>query len=965
MPDWKPHIRPLLASLRLSPSREAEILEELAQHLDDRCRELIAGGVAPGEAARIARTEFNGARLEALLGTLRQSRWRELPPPGPSRAFSFDSLRIDLRHAIRSLRATPSFTLGALLVLALGTGATTAIFSVVDAVALRPLPFPEPDRIVAVGERDTSPDAGGPGKLGPGPRPDPSAPPGPVAGAAQGPRPGAGPVPAPGMPPGAKPPAGKRWPMNMPGATPADPDALLRIEPQNYLDWVSHQQVFESIAAVADSNDFVLQRPGAEPEVVTVHRVTASFFDVLRTRPAIGAAFTSRHEVAGSDRVAVLSDGFWRRQFGGESSAIGRTLSLNGESYEIVGIMSAGFAYPPGASKPAEIWTPWVPTAQEHVRGRGRSIYLQSVALLKPGMTIAQAEAQMSRVGESIAAANPASMIRKGVGVRPLRDHFVGGSTRSWMLMLLAAVGIVLVIACANVANLWLARASMQQRDAAVRVALGASRGRLVQRYLIESLVVSAAGAIAGLAIAWPAVRLLRTALPESLARIASIGIDLRVLTVATTIALLTGLLSGIVPALQGSRPAPSSVLQDSGRSGIGRGRRRLHAALIVAEVAAAVVLLVGAALFIGSFVNVMRVDLGFRTEGVLTTQLAPRTPPPGSADERDLDLRPAFDQIVERVGQLPGVIHAAFGGPGVPFRINMHINGLRVPGKTHDGDPSVSLKVVSAGYHQTLGIPLESGRFFNDQDRAGGEPVIILSKAAARTFFAGDDPIGRVANLYSDKLQRRVVGVVADAKQLSLEVNPHPEVYLPLAQERRSEGYLVVRTSGDPNSVVPSVRSIVADVLPGEPLRAIARLDDQLIAQTAERRLNMLMFSLFGLLGLVISAVGLFGVLAYLVTQQTRDIGVRLALGAAPSRIVAGVMAYALGLVAAGLAAGSFAAWSLSSLARRFLFGLDPSDYRLYMIAMATLLMAATLAAALPARRAAGINPIEALRND
>ncbi len=583
---------------------------------------------------------------------------------------------------------------------------------------------------------------------------------------------------------------------------------------------------------------------------------------------------------------------------------------------------------------------------------------------MKQGVSLAQAQAQMSQVAASIAAANPATNTGKGIGVRPLRDHFVGGSTRSWMLMLLAAVGIVLVIACANVANLWLARASMQQRDDAVRIALGASRGRLVQRYLIESLVVSVAGAIAGLAIAWPAVRILRAALPEGLARVASIGIDIRVLTVASAVALLTGLISGIVPALQGSRPVPSAVLHESGRGGgLGRGRRRAHGALVVAEVAAAVVLLVGAALFIGSFVNVMRVDIGFRTEGVLTAQLAPRTPPGSAEPERD--FRPAFDQIVERARQLPGVVHAAFGSPGVPFRINMHINGLRVPGKTHDGDPSVSLKSVTADYHRAFQIPLKAGRYFGEHDRAGDEPVIILSEAAARTFFAGEDPIGRTANIYSDTIARRVVGVVADARQFSLEVNPHPEVYLPMEQGRSSAGYLVVRTNGDPNSVVPSLRSIVAEILPGEPLRASARLDDQIAAQTAERRLNMLMFSLFGLLGLVISAVGLFGVLAYLVTQQTRDIGVRLALGAVPSRIVASVLGYAIALVGAGLVAGGLAAWSLSNVARRFLFGLDPADYRLYALAMVTLLMAAILAAALPARRAAGISPIEALRND
>ena len=373
--DWRPDIRARLSQLSIAPSREAEIVEELTQHLDDCWRELMASGETPDDAARIARTEFNGARLEALLGTLRQAHWREMPPPGPARAFSLDSLLTDLRHAIRALRATPSFTLGALLVLALGTGATTAIFSVVDAVALRPLPFPDPDRIVAVGVRaDTAVGGGG------GPQ-----------------RPGPGPI--------AKGPIGA-----MPGAKPPEPDALMRIPPQDYLNWVAGQQVFESIAALDDTGAYTFQPPGGEPQVVVGHRVTAAFFDVLRARPLLGAAFTSRDEVAGSDHVVVVSHGFWQRHFGRDPSAVGRTLGLNGESYTIVGVMPESFAYPPGSLQPADVWTLWVPGPQDRVRGGGgaRSLgSLQSIARLQPDVSLAQAQAQMSQVAAVIAAANP------------------------------------------------------------------------------------------------------------------------------------------------------------------------------------------------------------------------------------------------------------------------------------------------------------------------------------------------------------------------------------------------------------------------------------------------------------------------------------------------------------------------------------------------------------------------------
>ncbi len=946
MPDWKPHIRPRLASLRLSPAREAEIAEELAQHLEDRWRELVARGATPEEAAHIARTEFDGARLEALLGTLRQAHWHEPPPPGPARAFSFDSVLIDLRHAIRALRATPSFTIGALLVLALGTGATTAIFSVVDAVALRPLPFPDPNRIVAVGVRANSAvgGAGGPQRPGPGP----------IARGPGGPVPGGGPQGAP-RPLGA-----------MPGAKPPEPDALASITAQDYLDWADQQQVFEAMAALGGIGDYVFQPPGAEPELVKGDRVTASFFDVLRVRPMLGAVFTSRDEAAASDRVVVVSHAFWQRHLGRDPAAVGRMLALNGESYTIVGVMPAGFAYPPGSPQAADLWTLWVLRPQDRVRAGSGARSLgghQSIARLKADVSLDQAQAQLSQVAATIAAANSTTNPGRGIGVRPLRDHLVGSSTRLWMLMLLAAVGIVLLIACANVANLWLARASVQQRDAAVRVALGASRSRLVQRYLIESLVVSVAGTIVGLALAWLCVRVLAAALPENLARVATIGIDARVLAVAAVAALVTGLVSGIAPALQGSGPALSTALSESSRGGgTGRGRRHARAALVVAEVALAVVLLVGAALFIGSFINVMRIDPGFRTEGVLAAQILPR-PSPGAAPA---DMRQTLADIVDRARQLPGVIDAAAAAPGIPFRIQLQIDALQAPGQPLDYNMTVSLKAVTAGYHRTLAIPLTSGRYFTDDDREGAEAVVILSDAAKRLFFGADDPIGRTVIVVGGGIERRVVGVVANARQASLEVSPHPEVYLPLAQGRsQSYGFVLLHTTGDPNDALPALRAVVAQVLPQVPLRNIARLEDLLAAQTAERRLNMLMFSLFGLLGLVISAVGIFGVIAYLVSQQTREIGIRMALGATRSRVVAGVFGHVGRLVAAGLVVGGFVAWSLSNAAGRFLFGLDPRDPRAYAVAMITLVTAAFVAALLPARRAASINPTEALRNE
>ena len=924
MVDWKSHIRSRVSALGLPPAREREIVEELAQHLEDRWRELMATGATPDDAAHKARTEFDGARLEARLGTLRQAHWHEPPPPGPSRAVTLDAILIDLRHAVRALRATPSFTIGALLVIALGTGATTAIFSVVDAVALRPLPFPDPDGIVALGMRA---DAATGGRGGPQ----------------------AGPRPMPGMP----------------GAKPPDPDTLMNVRVQDYLGWLDRQQAFEPMAAINDMGDAVVQPPNGEPELVKGQRVTASFFDVLRVRPALGTTFTPGNELAGGNHVVLVSHGFWQRHLGADPSAVGRALTIAEESYTIVGVMPPGFAYPPGSLQPTDLWTPWVAEAQARAGGergaRALGGSLQIIARLKADVSLEHARAQMIEVAAAIGADNPTANAGRTIGIRPLRDHLVGTSTRSWMLMLLAAVAIVLLIACANVANLWLARATVLQRDAAVRAALGASRARLAQRALIESFVVSVAGTVVGVGLAWFCVRVLAAALPENVVRIGAIGIDARVLAVAGLAAVATGLVSGLGPALHGSNPALSSMLNESGRGGgSGRGRRHARAVLVIAEVALAVVLLVGAALFIGSFINVLRIDPGFRVEGVLAAQVV-QPPVSGSA----VDVRPVLVEIVERARQLPGVVEAAAAAPGIPFRINLRIGGLQAPGQPLDYNKTVSVKYVTAGYHRTLAIPLRSGRYFTDGDRDGAEAVVILSDAAARMFFGDDDPLGRVVINVGER-ERRVVGVVANARQASLEVSPHPEIYLPMMQARgESYGFVLVKRSGDPNNALPALRAIVGQLLPGVPLRQVARLEDLMAAQTAERRLSMLMFGLFGFLGLVISAVGIFAVIAYLVSQQTREIGIRMALGATRSRVVAGVFGHVGRLVAAGLIVGGLVAWSVSNAAGRFLFGLDPRDPRAYAVAMITLLMAAFVATLLPARRAASVEPTKALQQE
>jgi putative ABC transport system permease protein len=904
MRDWTAEVRTRLSLVRLSPAREAEIVEELSQHLEDRWRELVAGGEDPDVAARLALAEFRGTDVLArYLAPLRQARWADPFPSVARRWFLLEGLTADLRNAIRALRATPGFTIVALVVLTLGVGATTAIFSVVDAVVLRALPFDERDRLVAVGERRS---------LGP---------------------------------------------KDVSG----DPHALLSIAAPNYMDWAAQQQVFESMAAVTSfGGGFTLSEPGAEPEDLRGQRVTAGFFDVLRMRPALGRAFTAEHEIDGRHRVAILSDALWRRRFGGNPQIVGRTISLDVGNYDVLGIMPPGVTYPVGAVRSTDLWVPYVVPPRERIRDpRGRASVLQSIARLKPGVSIEQAQAQLDQIAAALEEANPVWNKDNKVGVRPLRDHLVGASTKSWMLMLLGAVAIVLLIACANVANLLLARASTREREVAVRAALGAGRWRLIRGLMVESLVLSVAGTVLATAMAWWAIQVLKSSIPEGVPRVMAIALDLRVLATAAGLSIVTGLLFGTVPALQLSKPDLTTALKDGTRgASAGRASQRMRSTLVVAEVALAVVLLVGAALFIGSFITLMRIDLGFSPERVLTVQITPR----GEIGKRAPDATPSFIEIVERIGQTPGVMHASMIVGGLPLTAASMGSDLKVPGKETSGDNRVNIRLVTPDYHNALRIPLLSGRLFDAADRPGGTNVVIINESAARNHFAGENPLGRSVTINNG--ERTIVGVVGDMHQSSLETDPNAEAYLPMAQVPTNfGGELVIRTSGDPYTVLPAVKSAVRAAMPDVPLRNVRTMEELLARQTAQRRLTMLLLGLFGLLGLVISAVGIYGVMAYAVSQQTKEIGIRMALGATRSDVVGRVLINAGVLVALGLIIGGIGAWYLSATAKAFLFRLEPNDPRAFVTALLSLSLAALVASALPARRAASVDPIVALR--
>ena len=810
-------------------------------------------------------------------------------------------MREDFKAALRSLASSRTFTAVALLVLTLGIGASTAIFSVVDAVVLRGLPFDEHDRLVALGERRL---------------------------------------------PGSNAPAGGR-----------DPLAMSSIAPQNYMDWVAQQQVFESMAAIA-SRGVTLHEPGGEPEDVRGQAVTAPFFDVLRVQPAIGRAFTAENEIEGRERVVVLSDGLWRRRFGGDPSVIGRTIPLEGASYEIIGVMPPAFAYPVSSARPTDLWVPYVVPANQRVRNpREFSFYLQSIARLKPGVSLSEAQAQMEQIALALEAEHPDWNKDRRIGVRPLRDHLVGTSTRSWMLMLLGAVGIVLLIACANVANLLLARSTAREREVGIRAALGAGRWRLVRQLMVESLTLSVIGTVLSIAVAWWAVELLRTSMPDGVPRVSAIAIDLRVLAAAAGLAIVTGLLFGVVPALQSSKPDLTTALKDGARGTVGAGRRLFRSALVVAEVALAVVLLVGAALFIGSFVSLMRIDPGFDTSNVLTAQITPRMTPGAPAD-----FGASYQQMVDRIGEIPGVEQASIISGGMPLGGSMSSTTITIPGREiSKDDDGVSIRRVSADYHAALKIPLRSGRFFNELDRAGSPLVVIVNDAFVKTYLPGEDPLGQ--SVSSNNSTRTIVGVVGDVHQTSLETEPIAEVYAPITQLPTGFGELLVRTTANPYDVLPAVRAAALEVLPNVPLRNVQTMAELYERRIAQRKLNMLLIGLFGVLGLVISAVGIYGVMAYVVSQRTREIGVRMALGATRGNVVGMVLKNASLLVGVGLLIGAAGAWYLSSTAERFLFRLEASDPRAFIAAIVVLALAALIASVIPARRAASVDPMVALR--
>jgi putative ABC transport system permease protein len=802
----------------------------------------------------------------------------------------------DLRYAWRVLVKHPGFLLTAVLTLAIGIGANTAIFSAIDTVLLRPLPFPESDRLVFVRE---------------------------LVG---------------------------RWHGGM-----TVPD---------FLDWRREQTPFKYMAAYGSI--FVSLNDGANVERWPGRRVSADYFRVLGTPPALGRDFTAQDEPLGAAKSVILSEGLWRGRFNADHSIIGRALTLNGESYTVIGVAAPEAQ---ALREPDMFYMPLAITeAETHETGNH---WMTSIARLKPGVTSTQAEAQLLPLALATQKVRPGSNGKTTIVLDSMQEAEVG-SLRQPLFILLAVVGVVLSIACANVANLVLIRSVARQREVAIRTALGASRWQIVRQLLIENILLAAIGGAVGLLVARWAKDLLPLLLPDTVLRFAHPSLDWRVLAFAALLTLAVGLLFGLAPALRVSRRAPQDTLQEATRgASLSPRRHRLGASLVIAEIALALMLIVGAGLLVRSFVRLLSVDPGFKPDGVVVMQIAL---PEIRYREPEQDVR-VFDQVLEGARLTPGVKSAGVSN-AVPFRDEGYgmvawIEGRPRPSAGGDW-PNFAYRAVSPEYFAALGVPMVQGRAFSADDRAGRPRVAIINQAAARRYFPNGDAIGQ--HLLPDDggdSAVEVVGIVADVKSSGLSQDVQPELFVTMAQTPgfvwRSNDRtlsLVVRTiSSDPQAVVPSIRDMVRRLDSSVPTYQVMTMTRMIGESTAAPQRYMFVVTAFGSIALALAALGIYGVMTFLVRQRTHEIGVRMALGAARRDVLGLVFGRVVWLASIGLGIGLALALTLARWLGTFLFEIKPTDAMTYVLGGVVLFVVALLAAYMPAYRATRIDPVTALR--
>jgi putative ABC transport system permease protein len=872
-----------LRSLLRRSAVERELGSEVRFHLERQVEENLAAGMSPQEARRAAVREFGG--VEQVKEDCRDTH----------RANYVENLIKDIRYGFRMFRKSPSFTFFAVAVLALGIAANSAIFSIADAILVRPLPYRDASRLVMVWEEASA--------------------------------------------------------YGFPKDTPA---------PGNFSDWKSRNQVFEDVAALPYGGYFNLTGNGT-PEQLDGKKVTANLFPLMGVSPALGRDFRPEDDVPGAPHVAILSHGLWLRRFGGDPQIVGREISLNYQKCTVVGVMARGVQFPDSKT---EIWIP-AQFTKELLADHG-SHYLSVLARLKPGVSLKTANANLATIASELEKEHPDSNAKVGAFAVPLREE-IAGDVRPAILMLVGAVCFVLLIACANVANLLLSRAAGRRRELAMRLALGATRGRVIQQMLTESILLALFAGAVGLLLSVWGTKFLAALIPAGIAPMMSTGVDGRVLLFTLAISLGTGILFGIIPASRVSQFQLTFSLKQSGaQGGVGSGGHRLRDALVICEVALAIVLLAGAALLIRSLQNLYHLDPGFRADHVLVM----RTSLPRPKYEAFVRRTAFFDQVLAKVGSLPGVVAAGYT-TWVPLTNEGGATSITIEGKPEPAPGNLlipNVRIISRDYILALRMKLIEGRPFEQSDAAEKLPVALINQTLARNYWAGENPIGKRFKRGTYKENSpwiTVVGIVGDVHQAGLDLPARAEMYLPYQQQNfgYEPEYLAVRTTGDPIALAEIVRQQIWSVDKEQPVAGVMPLEDLVDENLASRRMQASLLSGFAALALLLVTLGIYAVLSFAVTQRTQEIGVRVAMGAQPRDVLRMIFSQGFKLFLIGAAIGLVAALALSRALVHLLFGVsayDPASFALVTILLAAV---ALLACYVPARRATRVDPLIALR--
>lgn len=876
-----------LARLLKRKRLELDLDKELRFHFEQQVSDKVRSGISEPEARRRTRLEFGG--LDQIKEDCRERRG----------TLWLESTMQDLRYAVRLLLRSPGFTITCVLILAIGIGATTAIFSLVNTVLLRPLPFPQPDRLMWINQQDHS----------------------------------------------------------VPGIV---PEALSY---PDYFDWRAQDHTLEDIASYHGATATLQVNGGVQR--LDVEKVSSNFFRVLGISPALGRDFTWDEEKAGN-RAVMLSYSFWQSQFGADPAIVNKTIMLDGETYTVAGVMPRSFAFPLDNPAPV-LWKSIADDAEgpsPSTEQRGFDS-LSVIARLRPGVTAQQAQADLSIIAANLARLYPDNNKQyTSALVEPELTHMTG-ETRPALRILFGAVSLVLLLVCANIAGLLLARGSRRNAEFALRTAIGASRAAIIRQLLLESLLLSLSGGAAGVALAYGLIHAMLRLMPVEIPRIQNASIDAGVLVFVLIVSVVTGLLFGAFPAWRLSRTAPARALRESSRSTTGgRSQNRLQNTLVVTQTAIGMVLLIGAGLLMRSFVRILDVNPGFDSRHVVTSRLA-------------LPFEPAkhnqhyifYDQLMQRIASMPGVQSASAGWP-LPMSSSSATVTFNIQGRpvAKGDEPSESLGLAMPGYFETMKIPLLAGRAFGPQDGLTGQPTIIVNQAFARKYFPNQNPIGqhiqvRAGDDLFEHPVREVVGVVGDIKHKGLTTDFDPQYYLPYAQCLITNPYLVVRTNQDPAAMQAAIAAAVREMDNTVPVYQASTLDDYLYKSEAQPRFQTFLLSCFAVIALALAAIGLYGLLSYMVVQRTLEIGLRMALGAQRSDVLRMIVLRGLSLSVAGVALGIAVSIVLTRLIAGMLFQVHPTDPTTFAATAALLLAVSLAASTAPAFRAARLDPMKTLR--